>query len=409
MYKTVSIVGAGLAGCEAALQLAKKGFRVTLYDAKPKVLLSTYSFPSFAELVCNNSLAPNSSDTALGLLVSELKVMGSELIAAAELCRIDDDKYFAVDKKKFSKTISQKLMESGVTIINETITTMPEDEIVILASGPLTNEVLIKDVSKKYGVNGYHFADASSVIVDITSVDLNNSNISRITDDLFAVNIPQEVFSVFCRMLKDFSAHSTSHGSKEIEFEKCLSLERLAVKGDAVLSETRFHHPYQEGNCLLLRRENGLEKGYIMVGCMTTLCYSDQRSAFSILPGFNKVKILKYGRMHRNTFFNSPEILDCFYKVRNDNLYIIGQLSGTDGYAPAIAGGLVAALRIIKGEGIRPFPRETMIGGLAYYISNKEVIDYQPMCASFSLLKGSKTLDYYENSMKALKEYKKTL
>ena len=410
MSKSVSIVGAGLSGCEAALQLSHNGFDVNLYDTKPSSLLDVYRLPTFAELVCNNSLSSSNVNSPLGLLTAELREMESRLIHIADYCRVDDERYFSLDKKKFSLAVTEELLSHKVNIVNKTVTCLPEDDYVVMASGPLTNEQLIKDVSIKYDINEFHFSDASSIVIDITSVDFSDKNIKRITDDLYAVRISDEVFSDFCNTLRnslnDYSSHSVD---KEVTFDKCQSIERLAEKGEDALRKTRFSHPYFSGNCLLLRRENALENGFIMVGCMTTLRHLDQQRAISVLPGFGNIRIVKYGRMHRNTYFNAPKILNSFFQVKNDNLYIIGQLSGTDGYAPAISSGLTAALKIVYGDNIQPLPQDTMMGALAHYVSNDNVVDYQPMCASFSLLKTSEGTDYCKNSLTELRAYKASL
>lgn len=410
MGKNVSIIGAGLAGSEAALILAENGYRIRLYDAKPTALLPVYGLSTYAELVCNNSLSPVAKNSPLGLLVAELRKMNSKLIEIAEGCQVNDFRYFAIDKKKFSNIVTKRLKVLGVELINKSIAELPVDDIVILATGPLTNDELIENVSSRFGVCDYHFSDASSVIVDIRSIDLSNNNIKMINSDLYAVNIPDSIFVDFCTQLCRAQERVSIHMIDESGvFDKCLSIERLAIKGIGDLRDARFTHSYQPGNCLLLRRENGLENGFIMVGCMTTMRYSDQRDIFSCLPGFRNLRIIKYGRMHRNTFFNSPQLINHFYKVRGEDVYVIGQLSGVDGYSPAISSGLVAALNIINGSKMPPFPRETMIGGLAHYVSNQEIVDFQPMCASFSLLKPSNNDEYFSRSMDALNEYKKTI
>lgn len=407
--RSISIIGAGLAGSEAALQLSKRGFRVRLFDSKPYNMLPAYKQSSFAELVCNNSFAPNSNDSPLGLLVSELREMGSEVIKIADKCRVDDHKYLAVDKQSFSNLVSKELVSRNIELVCKNVLCLPKDDIVIIASGPLTNEDLIKDISIRYNINGFHFSDASSVIIDISSVDLSNEHISKISNDLYMISIPENVFSSFFRMLNSFNETTSLSKEDSVDYEKCLSLERLANIGERTLRETRFSNPYSNGTSLLLRRESALDNGFILVGCMTTLRHDEQKRVFSLLPGFEHLKIIKYGRMHRNTFFDAPKILDSFFMVRGEDLYIVGQLSGTDGYAPAIASGLVAALRIIYGEHMKPFPRETMIGGLSHYVSNREVVDYQPMCASYSLLYPSKGMDYHTASRNALLRYKEVI
>lgn len=384
----VSIIGAGLAGCEAALQLADRGFHVTLYDSKPQKLLEVYKLLTYAELVCNNSIGNLSSQTPLGLLLQELKTLGSKMISIAESCCLDDPTFLAVDKKAFSQSVTKALFESHVTIVNEYVTQVPEDDYIIIATGPLTDAALIQNLSALYGIEEYHFSDASSPIVDINTIDLNIKNAKKITEDLYAVSIPPLIFESFYEELVAQDKQNIKHDVDEsIDFEKCQSIERLASVGIYELFVQRFCHQYFNTPCILLRRENALENGFILVGCMTALRHSAQLSAFSLLPGFKECKFIKYGRIHRNTFFNAPKVLNEFFQIKGTNTFIAGQLSGVDGYAPSIASGLVSALRILHGDAMPSLPQNTMIGGLTHYISNINVTDFQPMCASFSIMK----------------------
>lgn len=385
--KSVSIVGAGLAGCEAALQLVTHGYEVNLYDSKPKELLETYKLPYYAELVCNNSIGCVDISTPLGLLLQELKSLNSILISIAEKCRIDDPTYFAVDKYAFSMHVTKELEVRGVKLVNKHLSEIPNDRYVVIASGPLTDKTLIKNISAKYDIEGYNFYDSSSPVVDIQTVDLSNKYIKKITDDLYAISIPMSIFESFRNELVRQSVRIVTHAvDKGLDYEKCQSIERLAMEGIDKLYFKRFHYDYSDTPCLLLRRENGLENGFILVGCMTTLSHSAQISAFSLIPSLEKCRLIKYGRMHRNTFLNVPKILNEFFQIKGTNTYIIGQLSGIDGYAAAIASGLIAALKIIKGSHMPELPQSTMIGGLSHYVSNINVTDFQPMCASFSLM-----------------------
>lgn len=385
---SVTIVGAGMAGCEAALQLAAHGYNVTLYDSKPQELLATYKLSTYAELVCNNSLGSNDEKTPLGLLLKELRMFRSKMIDIAEKCCINDPYFFSVDKKFFSQAVTDELYKHKITIINKHISSIPKDDNIIIATGPLTNELLLSALSEKYGIEEYHFSDASSPIVDIRTVNINNNNIEKITDDLYAVSMSLKDFQGFYHELRNQTKQTSQHSiGKNIDFVKCQSIEELAKIGIDELRLKRFSYDFFESPCLLLRRENALENGFILVGCITKLRYSEQKIVFSRIPGFENCRFIKFGRMHRNTFFNSPKYLNEFFQLKNTSTYIIGQLSGVDGYAPAIASGLVASLRIIYGKSLLPFPVNTMIGGLARYISNSSVTDFQPMCASFSLLK----------------------
>lgn len=385
--KSVSIVGAGLAGCEAALQLVSHGYKVTLYDSKPQELLETYRLPTFAELVCNNSLGNLSRQTPLGLLLQELKTLRSRLILIAENCRIDDPIFWAIDKKEFSQCVTDELNAHGVKLVNKHLSKLPEDDYVLVATGPLTDEELIRDLSAKFGVDEYHFFDASSPVIDIRTVDLNNRNLKKITDDLYAVSIPVHIFEMFNNEIIRQSVNTKYHNvDKTVNFEKCQSIENLAIRGIEQLYSKRFKHDFFSAPCLLLRRENAFDNGFILVGCMTALSHSAQLSVFSLIPSLEKCKLIKYGRMHRNTFLNAPKVLNQFFQIEGTNTYIIGQLSGIDGYAPAIASGWVSAMRIICGDSMPDLPQCTMIGSLAHYISCADVTDFQPMCASFSIM-----------------------
>lgn len=409
MSKSVSIIGAGLAGCEAALQLSSMNYNVKLYDSKPKQLLKIYKLPTYAELVCNNSMGAVGKEYPLGVLASELKFLDSKLVNIAEKNRLDDKKFLSVDKNAFSKEVTNCLIKNDVNIINKHICNLPEDDYIIIATGPLTNEKIISFLQKKYNIEKAHFTDASCTIVDINSIDLKNSLITKISDDIYLISFPKKLFEKFCNeLVYQNRLNCVNSIDKSFNFEKCQSIESLAQSGTDVLYKTRFKYDYFDEPCLMLRRECALNDGFIMVGCTTTLGHLVQKKIFSIIPGFKNCRIIKYGRMHRNTYFYSPKILNPFFQINNTNTFIIGQLSGIDGYLPAIASGLVASIKIIYGKSLPKFPKDTMVGGLANYISNNDVTDFQPMCASFSLLENSyynidSTLKYVE-TLKKLKK-----
>lgn len=400
----VTIVGAGLAGCEAALQLVAHGFNVKLYDSKPKKRLPIYDLTSYAELVCNSSFGNIDTSKPLGLLIYELKLLGSRLVNIAENCRVEDRCFFSVDKKEFSKKVSNILKSSGVKLYEKHIKCVPQDDYVIIATGPLTDQELLMNISQSYNIKEYHFLDASSPIIDIKSIDLSNIFIKKITDDLYCLLLSDNLVNRFFQELININSNAKDNGS--FDFEKCKSLEKLAKDGLNKLIKTRLINDYTEQPSILLRRENGLEDGYILVGCMTTMKNAEQRRIFSILPGCENVRFIKYGRMHRNTFFHSPGTLNNFYQIINTNVFIVGQLSGIDGYAPAISSGLIAATKIIYGNKTPILSTDTMVGGLAKYVSNPSVIEYQPMCASFSLIEKDSEIEYVEMSQKSIAEYK---
>lgn len=383
----VTIVGAGLSGCEAALQLADLEYNVCLYDLKPKELIEPYKLASYAELVCNNSIGNVSEKSPLGTLLKELKLFDSKILAIAEKCRINDPVFFAVDKKLFSQLVTEELCKKEVKIISKHIDSLPCDDNVIIATGPLTDEFLIADLAGRFGIEIFHFSDSSSPVVDIRTVDLDDDSVRKVTNDLYAISISKQDFQLFYEELVQWGNQNVIHNvDKSINNEKCQSIEQLAQIGINELCLQRFKHKYTDQSCLLLRRECGLKNGFILVGCMTTLSHSAQLSVFQKISCLRKCKLLKYGRMHRNTFIDAPKYMNEFFQIKGTNTFVIGQLSGVDGYAPAVASGMVAAMRIIYGETLPPIPTNTMIGGLARYVSNSKVIDFQPMCASFALI-----------------------
>lgn len=383
MYN-ISIIGAGLAGCEAALQLSSYGHNVKIFDLKPTKLLPVYNYSTYAELVCNNSLGNIDTLTPLGLLLYELELFDSKLINIAKKCNVKDNMFFAIDKKRFSQMVTNELISNGVTIINKYMNHIPHDDYTIIATGPFTDSSILEELSNKYGLKHYYFSDASSPVIDIKSININNKKISKLSNDLYAVDFSDDLLNLFHEKL----INSKRRGciDETIDFEKCQSIEKLAESGVENLVKTRLTYPNMDNPCLLLRRENGLENGFILVGCMTTLSHKEQKNVFSVLPGFEKVRFLKYGRMHQNTFLHSPGFLNGFYQINNSNVFVVGQLSGIDGYAPAISSGLVAALKIVYGDKLPIIPKQTMIGGLANYISNIKITDFQPMCASNALI-----------------------
>ncbi|MCI8291559.1 MAG: methylenetetrahydrofolate--tRNA-(uracil(54)-C(5))-methyltransferase (FADH(2)-oxidizing) TrmFO [Eubacterium sp.] len=383
MYN-ISIVGAGLAGCEVALQLSSYGYNVRIFDSKPTKLLPAYNYSTYAELVCNNSLGNIDTSTPLGLLLYELELFDSKLLKIAKKCSIKDNMFFAIDKKRFSQMVTNELISNGVTIINKHINHIPNDDYTIIATGPFTDSFILEELSNKYGLKHYYFSDASSPVVDIKSININDKQISKLSNDLYVVGFSNDLLRAFHEKLIN-SKHRDCIGEL-IDFEKCQSIENLAKLGVKNLVETRLTYPNMDNPCLLLRRENGLENGFILVGCMTTLSHKEQKNVFSVLPGFENVRFVKYGRMHQNTFLHSPGFLNGFYQINNSNIFVVGQLSGIDGYAPAISSGLVAALKIVYGDKLPAIPKHTMIGGLANYISNIQITDFQPMCASNALV-----------------------
>ncbi len=407
--KKVTIIGAGLAGCEAALQLARRGFDVFLYDQKNIINSDLYTLDTFAELVCNNSFGPSAIDSPLGLLLHELKMLDSELLKIADECRLIDNKNFAVDRHAFSQKVTNRIIKQGIKLRNERIDFFIDDHPLIISTGPLTDERLASEISIKYGVSQYNFSDASSPIFDINSIDLRDKRIKKRTNDLYEVYLDSECLERFYKKLcSSLNNNYSKIIDKEVNLKQCQSIEYIAKKGKHRLIEDKLTQPNINMPVLLLRREKALENSFLLVGCMTTLRQIQQKEVFSLLPGFKDCRFIKYGRMHRNTFFNSPEILNCFYQIRNTDTYLIGQISGIDGYAPAISSGMVSAFHIASNKKITPLPQKTMIGALARYVCNNNITDFQPMCANYALLEKDIGISTpYANSKKALSNWLK--
>jgi methylenetetrahydrofolate--tRNA-(uracil-5-)-methyltransferase len=407
---SVKIIGGGLAGCEAALQLSNAGFLVELIDAKPQKLLPVYQLKSYCELICNNSLGNVNSKTPLGLLLAELDFLGSYLLSIAKNSMVKDDKTISVDKILFSMNVTTALQDAGVNFTNAQVVKLPEtNSPLIIATGALTDEILAKEISQKYNLPFYTFADASCPVIEGASIDFENKYLAKISDDLFALSVPFNDYNNFFMCLQNSSPKSIHEVEFFDSFTQCKSLEKIAGQGIEMLTKERFSPDGYNQPTLFLRRESGLRDAFILVGCTTGLGHKEQHVLFSLLPSFENIKFIRYGRQHRNTYFKMPGNMDSFFKILNANsdVYIIGQLSGLDGYAPAIASGYVAAQHIINPLKNK-LPIDTMIGALSRYVSDTNIVDYQPMCASFSLLPNIDILTIKEHSINALVNWKES-
>ena len=402
----VLVVGGGLAGSEAAYYLASRGVKTTLVEMKPKKFTPAHESENYGELVCSNSLKSNDVLlNACGLLKEEMRLLGSMIIEAADKTKVPAGAALAVDRDRFSAYITEKLKTCpNLTLISEEIVSLPEiekggDRYAIIATGPLTSDALAEDIKTKFG-GALHFYDASAPIVAAESIDMSNAftgdRYGKGTGDYINCPLTKEEYYAFVdELLKAERAHLHEFEKREI-FEGCMPIEIMASRGRDTL---RFgtlkpvglfgedgKRPYA---VLQLRKENEEGTAYNLVGFQTNLKFPEQKRVFSMIPALKNAEFLRYGVMHRNTYLNSPSVLNRDFSVTNNrNLFFAGQITGVEGYVESAASGLLAAIAIeseLSGRERKTFPSETVCGALQTHISSP-CKDFQPMNANFGLL-----------------------
>lgn len=407
----VKIIGAGLSGCETALQLANRGIQVELYEMKPLKYSSAHSSEKFAELVCSNSFRNDNKITANGLLINELRMLNSYLLKIAENCRISQNDELIVDREKFSNEVTQKIIQNkNIKIYNKIVDRIDDKDITVIATGPLTEENLSSYFKEKFGDNNLSFQDSTCPIIYTNSIDKNNSSV-RVIEDKMYISLSRVQFENLVKKLK-LAETMTNEFDKTIGLPQCSPIEYIAKTDINALLDIKLNQDTPRTNenyaTVTLRKENSIGTAYSIAGFMTQMSQTAQKEIIRTIPGLEKCEFARFGRSHKNTFFNAPNLLDNFFRV-NDNCYIIGQLSGIDGYVPSIATGIIAAYSIFSKLNHNDqigFPETTMLGGFTRYITTKSN-NFSPMVASFHLLKHSD--NYYENSKKDLKSWiKKT-
>ena len=407
MQDAVTIIGAGLAGSEAAWQAAQRGAKVVLYEMRPVKTTPAHTTDRFAELVCSNSLGSNLIDRAMGLLKEEMRRVGSLIIAAADATALPAGGALAVGREAFSSYITEVLSKHPrIEIRREEVTEIPAEGPVIIATGPLTSEPLAKEIARMTGQEYLYFYDAMAPIVAAESIDMSiafrQSRYGRDSGEGDYINCPmnrdeyyrfvEELIGAKTIPLRDFEKED------ERFFESCLPVEVIARRGkDALafgpLRPVGLRDPRTGKRpfaVVQLRQDNLAGTLYNMVGFQTNLKWGEQDRVFRLIPGLEHAEFVRYGQMHRNTFINSPKLLrpTLQFKDRED-LFFAGQITGTEGYVGSAMGGMVAginAVRLLKGLDPITFPRETMIGALLFYITHADPKDFQPMKANFGLL-----------------------
>lgn len=404
MSVTVNVIGAGLAGCEAAWALARYGINVRLYEMKPQKFSPAHKYKGFAELVCSNSLKAARLESAAGLLKTEMEMLGSLTVPCAKENSVEAGGALAVDREKFSDAVTEKIRTNPlIEVIEGEVTELP-DGITIIATGPLTNGAMAEIIKNLCG-EGLSFYDAAAPIVTYESLDKEKVFFASRYDrgDADYINCPmnKEEYLAFYEalisaervQLKDFETHPFS------VYEGCMPIEVLAARGvDTMrfgpmkpvgITDVRTgKRPYA---VVQLRRENKEATLFNLVGFQTNLKFGEQKRVFSMIPGLENAEFMRYGVMHRNTFINSPELLNCDFSMRsNENIYFAGQITGVEGYMESAASGLIAgtaAARKILGLEKINLPRETMLGALTAYISDTfNSGKFQPMGANMGIL-----------------------
>jgi len=400
---TVKVIGAGLAGSEAAWQLAKRGIKVKLYDMKPHKYSPAHNLPTFCELVCSNSLRSDMLENAVGLLKQEMREMGSLIMECADATRLPAGGALAVDRNGFSKLVTQKLTENeNIEIYNEEIDNINPDEYTIIASGPLTSDKLYENIREFLGDKYMHFFDAAAPIVTTESIDMSKayraSRYGRGTDDYINCPMTEDEYEAFYNELINAQAAEVHGADSKTVFEGCMPVEIMAKRGKDTLlfgplKPVGLENP-KDGTLphavVQLRQDNADGTLYNIVGFQTHLKFGEQKRVFSMIPGLENAEFVRYGVMHRNTFINSPALLNKYYQVKNnEKIFFAGQITGVEGYVESASSGMCAGInmaKLLKGEDMIDFTRYTATGGLSHYISEGSVGEFQPMNVTFGII-----------------------
>lgn len=403
--KKVIIVGAGMAGSEAAWQVAQRGIKVDLYEMRPEKSTPAHKTEKFAELVCSNSLRGAGLENAVGLLKEEMRQLNSIIMESADINRVPAGGALAVDREGFSQYITDKVKNHpNVTVINKEIETIPQedDAITIIASGPLTSEVLAKSIGELTGQDYFYFYDAAAPLISKESIDMSKayraSRYGKGTADYINCPMDKEEYEKFWQELTTAELAPIKEFEKAKFFEGCMPVEEMARRGiDTLLygplkpvgleDPKTGKRPYA---VVQLRQDNAADSLYNIVGFQTHLKWPEQKRVFGLIPGLENAEFVRYGVMHRNTFINSPELLrpTLQYKDRDDLLFA-GQMTGIEGYIESAASGLVAGVNaayLAKGENPVIFPEQTAHGSMCKYITSAVAKHFQPMNANFGLM-----------------------
>lgn len=399
----VTVIGAGLAGSEAAWQIARQGVPVRLYEMRPVRKTPAHHTDQFAELVCSNSLRANGMTNAVGVLKEEMRMMDSLIMYAADKHAVPAGGALAVDRDRFSAEITEMLKNHPlVEVIQEEVETIPTDGITVIATGPLTSPALSSEIKALMGEEYFYFYDAAAPIVDKESIDMDKVYLASRYDkgEAAYLNCPmnEEEFDAFYEAITTAEVAELKEFEKEIYFEGCMPIEVMMKRG----KQTALFGPMKPVGLpdpktgktphavIQLRQDNAAGTLYNIVGFQTHLKWGEQKRVFQMIPGLENAEFVRYGVMHRNTFINSPKLLEPTYQLKNrETLFFAGQMTGVEGYVESAASGLIAgmnAARLALSKPCVTFPEECTLGSMAHYITNADSKHFQPMNANFGLL-----------------------
>lgn len=399
----INVIGGGLAGVEAAWQIAERNSKVKLYEMRPVTQTPAHRTDKLAEIVCSNSLKSDEVGTAPYLLKEELRRGNSLVMKAAEVTKVPAGAALSVDRGKFSEFITEKLEQHpNIEIIREEITKIPTDEVSIIATGPLTSEALTADIMRFTGDDQLYFYDAIAPIVAADSIDMSiafkAARYGKGGDDYINCPFNKEQYDVFYNELINAKSVPLKRFEETKWFESCLPIEEIARRGEATL---RFGCMKPKGlplpatgreayACVQLRQENLMADAYSLVGFQNHLRYGEQKRILQLIPGLENADVLQYGQIHRNTYINSPQVLDATLQTKNQpNLFFAGQITGVEGYVESVATGWLAginAVKLVNEQNLVTAPITGAIGSLCRYVSNAETKNFQPVNITFALL-----------------------
>ena len=400
---TVNVIGAGLAGSECAWQLAKRGIKVKLFEMKPTKFSPAHNLDTFAELVCSNSLRAAGLENAPGLLKEEMRRLDSIIIKSADMNSVPAGGALAVDREKFSMTISDILQnDENIEIIPGEVTTIPDGDFTVVATGPLTSDALSECIGEITGDNYLHFYDAAAPVVTRESIDFSNAYIASRYDkgEACYINCPmtKEEYEVFYKELINAECAELKEFENNKVFEGCMPVEVMASRGEQTLlfgplkpvglpDPKTGKEPYA---VVQLRQDNSEATLYNIVGFQTHLKFGEQKRVFGLIPALKNAEFVRYGVMHRNTYINSTKLLNKFYQMEsNKKIFFAGQITGVEGYIESAASGLAVGIyisQLIEKGNAEVFPRETAIGALSHYVSDKTIVNFQPMNINFGII-----------------------